>query len=158
MNPPLRTETDRQAILEGLADGTLDCVATDHAPHAEMEKDVEFDRAPFGVIGLETSFGVAHTQLVAGGRLSLVDLVERMSLAPARRFGLEGGRLEAGAPASFALVDPNERWQVTPQVLQSKSRNSPFLGRTLRGRVAATVYRGRLVHRVQGEARAALHA
>jgi dihydroorotase len=156
MNPPLRTEADRQAVVEGLVDGTLDMLATDHAPHAEMEKDVEFDRAPFGVIGLETAFGVAHTQLVAGKRMQLLDLVERMSLAPARRFGLPGGRLEAGQPASFAILAPDERWQVGPQVLKSKSRNTPFLGRMLRGRVAATVYRGRLVHRVVAEPRAAV--
>lgn len=148
MNPPLRTEADRQAVLEGLVDGTLDMLATDHAPHAETEKDVEFERAPFGVIGLETAFGVAYTQLVAGKRMSLVDLVRRMSWAPAQRFGLGGGRLEAGAPADFALLDLEERWQVQAETLQSRSQNSPFLGRSLRGRVVATVYRGKLVHRV----------
>jgi dihydroorotase len=147
MNPPLRTEADRQAIVEGVIDGTLDCIATDHAPHAEMEKDVEFERAPFGVIGLETAFGVACGQLVASGRMSLVELVRRLSWAPARRFGLQAGRLAAGTPASFALLDPEERWSPRPQLFQSRSRNSPFVGRTLRGRVAATVHRGRLVHR-----------
>ena len=156
MNPPLRCEADRQALLEAVADGTLDMIATDHAPHAEMEKDVEFERAAFGVIGLETAFGVACTQLVAGGRMPLLELLRRMSLGPAQRFGLPGGRLEAGAPASLAVLDPAECWQVGPEALRSRSRNSPFLGRTLRGRVVATLYRGRLVHRLAGEPRAAV--
>ena len=146
MNPPLRSESDRQALVEAVADGTLDMIATDHAPHAQMEKDLEFDRAPFGVIGLETAFAAAYTSLVASGRMSLVDLVLRMTLAPARRFGLEGGKLAAGCPASFAVLHPDERWRVKPDDLRSRSRNSPFLGRTLRGRVVATVYRGHLVH------------
>lgn len=156
MNPPLRTEADRQAVLEALVDGTLDMIATDHAPHAEAEKDVEFERAPFGVIGLETAFAVAYTQLVHGKRMPLVDLVRRMSWAPARRFGFEGGRLEAGAPADFAWLDLEERWQVQAEVLQSRSRNSPFLGRTLRGRVVATVFRGKLVHRAGNKTQAAV--
>lgn len=147
MNPPLRSESDRKAVLEGLVDGTLDMIATDHAPHAPMEKEHEFERAPVGVIGLETAFAVSYTSLVHAGHLSLPDLVRRMSLAPAQRFGLDGGRLEAGAPASFALLDTSARWRVTEAQLRSRSRNSPFLGRTLRGRVAATVYRGQLVHR-----------
>ena len=155
MNPPLRPEADRQALLEAVADGTIDMIATDHAPHAEAEKDVEFERAPFGVIGLETAFAVCYTQLVASGRISLVELVRRMSLAPAQRFGLPGGKLEAAAPASFAVLDPDERWQVRPQALRSRSRNSPFLGRTLRGRVVATIHRGRLVHQVEAAAQAA---
>jgi dihydroorotase len=157
MNPPLRTEADRQAIVEAVVDGTIDMIATDHAPHAEMEKDVEFERAPFGVIGLETSFAVAHTQLVATGLMPLAQLVQRMSTAPAQRFGLPGGTFEAGAPANFALLDLEERWQVRTQALRSRSRNSPFLGRTLRGRVVGTVHRGRLVHRLE-EARATAHA
>jgi dihydroorotase len=147
MNPPLRLAEDRQALLEAVADGTLDMIATDHAPHAEMEKELEFERAPFGVIGLETAFAVAHTELVASGRMALVELVARLSMAPARRFGLPGGVLEPGAPASLALVDPDEEWLVTAETLRSRSRNSPFLGRTLRGRVVATLHRGRLVHR-----------
>jgi dihydroorotase len=155
MNPPLRTEADRQAHLEAVADGTIDCIATDHAPHAAMEKDVEFDKAPFGVIGLSTSFAVAHTQLVASGRLPLPELVRRMSLAPAQRFGLAGGQLEAGQPANLAVLDPQARWQVRAEDLGSRARNSPFLGRTLRGRVAGTIYHGRLVHRLQSDTRTA---
>ena len=155
MNPPLRTEADRQALLEAVVDGTIDCIATDHAPHAEMEKDVEFDKAPFGVIGLETSFAVAHTQLVSSGRMPLAELLRRMSLAPAQRFGLAGGKLEAGQPAHLTVLDPQARWQVRPEDLCSRSRNSPFLGRTLRGRVAGTIHRGRLVHRLHSDTRAA---
>lgn len=147
MNPPLRSESDRQALVEAVADGTVDMIATDHAPHAQMEKDLEFDRAPFGVIGLETAFAAANTGLVASGRLALVDLVQRLTLGPARRFGLDGGSLAAGGPASFAILHPDERWRLTEDLLASRSRNSPFLGRTLRGRVVATVYRGRLVYR-----------
>ncbi len=146
MIPPLRSEADRQAVLEGVADGTIDMIATDHAPHAPDEKELEFEQAPVGVIGLETAFAAAYTSLVASGRMTLVDLVARLSQAPARRFGLQGGLLVPGAPASFALLDPDERWRVCPDALHSRSRNSPFLGRTLRGRVAATVYRGRVVY------------
>ena len=151
MNPPLRTEADRHAVLDAVVDGTLDLIATDHAPHADMEKDLEFDRAPFGVIGLETSFAVAYGQLVASGRMTLVELLRRMSQAPAKRFGLEGGRLAAGQPASFAVLDLEARWQVRADALRSRSRNSPFIGRSLRGRVAATIHRGRLVYRLAQE-------
>jgi dihydroorotase len=151
MNPPLRTEADRHAVLDAVVDGTLDLIATDHAPHAEMEKDLEFDRAPFGVIGLETSFAVAYGQLVASGRMTLVELLRRMSHAPAKRFGLEGGRLVAGQPASFAILDLEARWSVRAEELRSRSRNSPFLGRSMRGRVAATIHRGRLVYRLAQE-------
>lgn len=156
MNPPLRTESDRQAVIEAVADGTIDMIATDHAPHAPMEKDMEFERAPFGVIGLETSFAVAHGQLVVSGKMPLVELVRRMAWTPAQRFGLPGGRVETGEAANFAFLDLEARWQVRPQVLRSRARNSPFLGRTLRGRVAATVYRGRVVHRALSEARTAV--
>jgi len=153
MNPPLRTESDRQAVLEAVADGTIDMIATDHAPHAPMEKDLEFEHAPFGVIGLETAFAVAHGQLVVSAKMPLVELVRRMTWAPAQRFGLPGGRIDAGQAANFAFLDLDARWQVLPQVLRSKARNSPFLGRTLRGRVVATVYRGRVVHRAAPETR-----
>lgn len=147
MNPPLRSESDRKALVDAVADGTVDMIATDHAPHAPMEKELELERAPVGVIGLETAFSVAHTALVKTGHMTLVDLVHRMSLAPARRFGLDGGRLQEGSPANLVLLDVAERWQVTEGQLRSRSRNSPFLGRTLHGRVIATLYRGRLVHR-----------
>ena len=158
MNPPLRTESDRKAVVAGLVDGTLDMIATDHAPHAPMEKELELERAPVGVIGLETAFAVAHTTLVHSGKMSLADLVARMSSNPARRFGLDAGRLEEGAPANFALLDLEDRWRVTDAQLFSRSRNSPFLGRTLRGRVAATIYQGRLVHRASQPNEALTHA
>ena len=146
MNPPLRSEQDRAAIIAGVLDGTLDVIATDHAPHAPMEKELEIDKAPVGVIGLETAFGVAHTALVKQAGMSLIDLVTRMSLGPARRFGLEGGQLAADVAANLVLLDPEETWTVGLQHLRSRSRNNPFLGRELQGRVVATIYRGRLVH------------
>ena len=149
MNPPLRSESDRKAIIDGVADGTLDVIATDHAPHAPMEKELELERAPVGVIGLETAFAVAYTTLVHTNRMKLVDLIKRMSLAPASRFGLVGGTIAAGAAANLAVLDLKERWRVSEAQLRSRSHNSPFLGRTLRGRVAATIYRGRLVHRAE---------
>ena len=152
---PAVAHRGRRGALEGLADGTIDCIATDHAPHTATEKELQFDKAPFGVIGLSTSFAVAHTQLVASGRLPLPELVRRMSLAPAQRFGLAGGKLEAGQPANLAILDPQARWQVRAEDLGSRARNSPFLGRTLRGRVAGTIYHGRLVHRLQSDTRTA---
>lgn len=146
MNPPLRSEADRQALQQGVVDGILDMVATDHAPHAPMEKELELERAPVGVIGLETSFAVCHTALVVGRGMSLVDLATRMSLAPARRFGLEGGRLSEGAAADLAIIDLEQRWRVGIGHLKSKSRNNPFLNRILRGRVTGTLFGGKRVH------------
>lgn len=146
MNPPLRAETDRLALIEGLADGTLDAIATDHAPHATLEKLLEFDRAPFGIIGLETSLALALTVLVRGGHLSLADVVDRMSLGPARILGLEAGTLRPGAPADVAVIDPELRWTFGPGDVFSKSVNTPFLGRELTGRVLLTLLEGRAVH------------
>jgi dihydroorotase len=146
MNPPLRGEADRQALQQAVIDGTLDMIATDHAPHAPMEKELELERAPVGVIGLETAFAVCHTALVVGKGLALVDLATRMSLAPAQRFGLEGGRLAEGQMADLAIIDLEQRWRVRPAHLKSKSRNNPFLNRILRGRVTGTICAGRRVH------------
>jgi dihydroorotase len=150
MNPPLRSEMDRQAVLAGVLDGTIDMIATDHAPHAPMEKELELERAPVGVIGLETAFAVAYTSLVVGKGLTLVDLARRMSLAPAERFGIAGGRLATGEPANLAIADLEQRWRVSTAHLQSRSRNSPFLNRVLRGRIVATLFGGRRVHLAQG--------
>jgi dihydroorotase len=150
MNPPLRSEMDRQAVLAGVLDGTIDMIATDHAPHAPMEKELELERAPVGVIGLETAFAVAYTSLVVGNGLTLVDLARRMSLAPAERFGIAGGRLATGEPANLAIADLEQRWRVSTAHLQSRSRNSPFLNRVLRGRIVATLFGGRRVHLAQG--------
>ena len=146
MNPPLRSEMDRQALQQGIVDGTIDMIATDHAPHAPMEKELELERAPVGVIGLETSFAVAHMALVVGKGLSLVDLATRMSLAPAQRFGLPGGRLASGEPANLTIADLEQRWRMSSAHVQSKSRNSPFLNRVLRGRVTGTLFAGKRVY------------
>jgi dihydroorotase len=143
MNPPVRTAEDRTALREGLADGTIDAIATDHAPHAVEEKEAEFDVAPPGTIGLETAVAVILTELVAPGHLSLGRAIEALSAAPARILGAvdHGGPLEPGRPANLVLLDPHETWTVEPPFV-SKARNSAFLGRTLVGRVRATMLRG----------------
>jgi dihydroorotase len=144
MNPPLRGTADVAALRAGLADGTIDAIATDHAPHTDYEKELEFDHAPFGVIGLETALGLALTQLVDGGVLDLAGLVRVMSLNPRRILGLPGGSIAAGAPADLVLIDPEARWVVDPARFRSRSRNSPFRGFRLRGEVRATVVGGRV--------------
>ncbi|MFP4623047.1 MAG: dihydroorotase [Gemmatimonadota bacterium] len=145
VNPPLRPADDREAVREGLRDGTLDCIATDHAPHHYDEKEQAFDDAPFGLVGLETALGLAVTELVEPGILSLSDLIDRMSAAPARAFNLPGGTLAQGAPGDVTVFDPSEEWTVDPAAFASKSRNTPFAGRTLRGRARMTVVGGRVV-------------
>ena len=142
VNPPLRSEEDRQALIAGLADGTIDCVGTDHAPHAPQEKEVPIEDALFGSTGLETAFAALHTGLVLTGAVSLGRLVESMSAAPCRVLGLEAPRLQVGAPADFCVVDLAETWVVTPVELKSKSRNCAFLGETLTGRVRLTLVDG----------------
>jgi dihydroorotase len=146
MNPPLRPEEDRLAVIEGLIDGTLDAIATDHAPHAVVEKLVEYDRAPFGIIGLETSLALALTGLVHPGLMSLADAVERMTVVPARILGLAAGTLSPGQAADVALIDPEAEWTFSVEDVFSKSRNTPFFGRPLRGRVLMTLLDGRAVH------------
>jgi dihydroorotase len=145
VNPPLRSEADRAAVLQGVVDGTLDVIATDHAPHHYDEKEQAFDDAPFGLVGLETALGLALTQLVHPGHLDLATLVERMSCAPARAFGLPGGTLRRGAPADVTVFDPDAAWTVDPDSFRSRSRNTPFAGRELRGRATLTVVGGRTV-------------
>jgi dihydroorotase len=146
VNPPLRSPEDRDALAAGLADGTIDAVATDHAPHAVEEKEVEFDQAPPGTIGLETALAAVLTHLVEPGTVTLSRAVEAMSTAPARILGAteHGGPIEPGRPANLVVFDPDASWVVEPP-FASKSRNSAFLGRTLRGRVIHTLYRGELV-------------
>ncbi|MGE0441074.1 MAG: dihydroorotase [Gemmatimonadales bacterium] len=145
MNPPLRRAEDVQALREGLRDGTIDCIATDHAPHHYDAKQREFDDAPNGVIGLETALGVALRELVEPGLLSLPDLLARMSTIPARTFRLGGGTLAVGAPADLLVFDPARRWEVRAEDLHSKSANSPYLGETLTGQADLTVVGGRIV-------------
>jgi dihydroorotase len=146
MNPPLRSGEDRAALIEGLRDGTITCVATDHAPHARHEKDVPFEEAPFGVTGLETAFAALHTYLVEPGVLPLETLLERMSAGPARAYGLESPRIAVGARANLVLLDANAMWQVTERGFRSRSANSWLLGKTLKGKVRATVAAGRVVY------------
>ena len=145
MNPPLRSEGDRDALRDALRRGAISCVATDHAPHARHEKDVPFEEAPFGVTGLETAFAALHTHLVIPGVLTLETLLERMSTGPARAFGLEEPRIEVGARANLVALDLDAEWTVTEDGFRSLSANSWLLGETLRGRVVTTVADGRLV-------------
>lgn len=145
VNPPLRSKRDVEAILEGLRDGAIDCIVTDHAPHSPEEKEVEFDQAPTGLIGLETSLGLCLTHLVGKRVLTLPQLVEKMSLNPRRILGLAGGSLEAGGPADLTLFDPAAEWTVDPENFRSKSRNTPFGGWRLVGRAEMTVVGGRVV-------------
>ncbi len=147
MNPPLREDEDREAIREALRDGTIDVIATDHAPHHYDAKEREFDQAPNGIIGLETAFPLANVELVGSGVLTLPQLVERMSTIPARIFGLPGGSLAKGAPADVVILDPDVQWTVDPATFRSKSRNTPFGGREVRGRAVATIVRGQVVFR-----------
>jgi dihydroorotase len=145
MNPPLREPEDREAIRRGLRDGTIDVICTDHAPHHYDAKEREFDDAPNGIIGLETALGLALTELVESGLLRLSDLVNRMSTMPARIFNLPGGTLAPGAPADVVVIDPAAAWTVRPEEFYSKSRNTPFGGRRLKGRADATIVRGQVV-------------
>jgi dihydroorotase len=145
MNPPLRTVADRQAIIDGLADGTLDVIASDHAPHCAEEKDVEFAAAAFGVVGLETSLAAALTYLVAPGRISLNDLIVRMSVAPRRILNLGGGRISAGQPADITIIDPALKWKVDSGKFFSKGRNTAFQGFEMIGAAKYTIVGGRLV-------------
>jgi dihydroorotase len=145
MNPPLRTDEDRRALVEGLRDGTIDCVATDHAPHTDYEKDKEFDYAPFGVIGLETALPVVLDVLHRQGKFSLPDVIGLMTHKPARLLSLPGGTLAAGAIADVTLFDPDEKWLYDAEAGFSKSGNSPWHRQTLTGRVKTTIVSGRVV-------------
>ena len=143
MNPPLRTEDDRQAIIRGLADGTIDIIATDHAPHSKEEKERSITAAPSGIIGLETSLALGITSLVRPGHLTMLQLLEKMTVNPAKLYGLPSGRIEEGAPADLVLFDPEEKW--TPTEYVSMSSNSPFTGWELYGKVKMTICGGKVV-------------
>ena len=152
MNPPLRSEADRAAVEAGMLDGTLDIIATDHAPHHYDEKERAFDDAPNGIVGLETSVGLILSRFVHEGKLTLSEMVVRMSLQPARAFGLPGGTLAEGSPADVTVLDPDASWTVDPAAFLSLSRNTPFTGWELRGRAAMTIVDGVLVYEAgQGE-------
>jgi dihydroorotase len=147
MNPPLREPSDLDALIAGLADGSVDAVATDHAPHHEDEKSVDFNAAPFGIVGLETAAALVYDGLVAPGKLTAGRFAQVFSAGPAKAFGLPGGRLDVGAPADVTLFDPKRRWRVASSDFLSLSRNTPFEGRELTGAPAATIVGGRIVWR-----------
>jgi dihydroorotase len=144
MNPPLRSGDDRAALVAGLRDGTIGCVATDHAPHAAHEKEVPFEAAPFGVTGLETAFSALYTHLVEPGLLKLETLLERLSTGPARAYRLEPPRIAVGAPANLTLLDLQASHRVEESGFRSRSANSWLLGRTVKGRVRLTIAAGRV--------------
>ena len=147
MNPPLREAQDVAAIRAGIADGTIDCIATDHAPHTFTEKDVEFQLAPFGIVGLETALALTLTELVEPGVISLERAIDLMTASPARILGLPAGSLREGGPADITVFDPRAEWVVDPERFASLSRNTPFTGRVLRGVVKATICDGTVVFR-----------
>jgi len=149
MNPPLRSEADRDAVRQGVRDGTLDVIATDHAPHHYDEKEQAFEDAPNGIVGLETALGLAFTELVETGLMDLVTLVERMSCQPARALSLPGGTLRTGSPADVTIFDPRVEWTVDPKSFLSMSRNTPFAGRVLRCRAVRTIVGGTTVWSAQ---------
>jgi dihydroorotase len=146
MSPSLRTKADQEALIEGLVDGTIDAIATDHAPHAPHEKDREFAIAPFGMLGLETSLALIITHLVKPGILSLSQVIDKMSTAPARIIGVPGGSLTLGQQADITIFDPDETWTVDPTKFKSKSRNTVFAGTELTGRPTLTIVGGRIIN------------
>jgi dihydroorotase len=147
MNPPLRSTRDREALIEGVVDGTIDCLATDHAPHTDIEKDCDFDSAPFGILGLETALGLYLKALVEPGHLSLPELLLRMTRNPLEVLGRQGGTLEPGEPADVTVFDPLGRWTVVASESASRSRNTPFDGWELPGRVLVTILGGQVTYR-----------
>jgi dihydroorotase len=150
MNPPLRSQADREVLLSGIADGTVDCIATDHAPHAQHEKNAEFDRAPFGITGLETALGLCISVLHLQHKIPLKRIVELLSVNPARIMNLEGrGTLAVGSYADVTIFDPGKKWTFHAADSLSKSRNSPFDGWKLQGKVVATIVGGKIVHAEQ---------
>ncbi len=144
MNPPLREEADRMAIIEGIADGTIDIIATDHAPHSAEEKAKPITEAPSGIIGLETALSLASEILVKGGHMDYAQVIRAMSVNPAKLYGLPAGFIREGGPADLVLFDDRKTW--TPESFLSKSQNSPFLGKTLTGKVRTTICRGRIIY------------
>jgi dihydroorotase len=151
MNPPLRSAEDVAACRAGLRDGVIDMIASDHAPHATEEKEVEFAIAAFGAIGLESTLGTVLTRLVREGELTLADMVRRLTVAPARLLGIERGTLARGAAGDLTVLDLDHEWTIDPAQFRSRSRNCPFAGMRCRGRAVATVLGGRVVYRLDGE-------
>ena len=155
MNPPLREAADRDAMLDGIADGSVDAIATDHAPHHYDEKKVEYDRAPFGIVGLETAVPLSLDRLVHAGRIRLSRMVELLSVNPARILNVPGGSLSEGAPADITIIAPDVKVKIDAGKLRSRSKNTPFDGWELRGGVAATIVGGRPLY-VNADTRLAL--
>ena len=145
MNPPLRSESDRMAIINGLQDGTIDMIATDHAPHTTEEKSLSITKAPSGIIGLETALGLGITELVKKGYLSMMDLLRVMTIGPAQVYNLDAGYIAEGGPADIVLIDPDAEWTVEDD-FASKAHNTPFIGRKLTGKVIMTIASGRIVY------------
>lgn len=145
MAPPLRRDSDISALIEGLSDGTIDCIASDHAPHSLFEKQVEFDNAAFGIVGLETSLGLSMA-LVHGGHLTPLKLIEAMSYKPAGIIGIDRGTLTPGAVADVTIIDPDLQWTVEPSEFKSKGRNTPFAGQELKGKAVCTIVKGKVVN------------
>jgi dihydroorotase len=148
MNPPLRTEADVKALINGLVDGTMSAISTDHAPHSAEEKAKFFDEAPFGIVGLETSAALTYTALVDTGLMSITDMAKKMSYNPAKIIGIDDdyGKLSLGAKADVVIFDPNEEWVVNPDEFASKGHNTPYAGKVLKGRVKATIVDGKVVY------------
>ena len=146
MNPPLRSEPDRRAVIAAIADGTIDLLATDHAPHTDDEKRQTFDAAPFGIVGLETALALTLTGLVRPGHLTLARALELWTDAPRRRFGLPSVTLAPGTPADLVVFDPDEEWTVEPERFHSRGHSTPFAGQRVFGRVRLTVCAGRVTH------------
>lgn len=146
MNPPLRTKKDVDALIEGLKDGTMTAISTDHAPHAKEEKSQYFDQAPFGIVGLETSAALTYTTLVASGQMDIMDMATKMSYNPAKIIGIDDsyGKLTPGAKADIVIFDPNKTWTVDPEQFESKGKNTPYTGQTLIGKVMTTIVDGEL--------------
>jgi dihydroorotase len=147
MNPPVRSGKDREAILEGLVDGTLEVIGSDHAPHCDYEKEVEFDYAPFGITGLETEFALSLMQLFHAGRMPLPDLLAKFTIGPAKLLNLDKGILRVGADGDVTVFDPQRDWVFKAEQSASKSRNSPFDGWRLKGKAMATIVAGKVVWR-----------
>jgi dihydroorotase len=146
MNPPLRTWNDVEAVISGLKDNTIDLIATDHAPHAREKKMREIDQAPFGIVGLETLIPITVTSLIEPGHLTWPEVIRKLTCNPARLLGLPKGTLRAGADADVTIIDPNARWTIDPDKFRSKSRNTPFGGWEVRGRVQTVIVGGEVRH------------
>lgn len=149
VNPPIRTRDDVEAVIEGLVDGTIDCIASDHAPHSIEDKDCEFDRAPSGIIGLETTLGLVKTYLIDKAYMGWGDAIRKMTINPARILKLDGGTLATGSVADIAIIDPDKKWTVKAANFRSRSKNSPFIGYRLSGRATATILAGRVVYQAK---------